>query len=518
MATKVETTTAPTKCPSRSVFASYFRARWQNYQNIVNRSEFYADMPSAWLSYQQAYVKQWDEWARGFVPALHRGDFFSTGMGKTVIDILTRECIDGGYRIDGDDPRTTAFIERWREQNGLDQDITKGFAGSSSVGNVLLRLNVTSGAGEVYPSVHPINQAYMTVNRKGEVVVAKFKDMIADGTAKDEQWYAVEERVMHGGEPYYRIKAQRFSGQATLPNMPLCGFDQMDEFVTEVWKDLYGDIEPNKWYKLPFKTLGVWNWKAKEYNQAITAMNGYSESSLHTSLDILYAIDYNYTMGQLDQYYGRTRVIVPKTFQTPKHLVYQGQDYGEAYEQVKLSPLEADIFTEAPGVGVIADKPQQPMFMQPDLRQEARKSLHDHYLQILASKVGLSATTLANHLTYNKAKTATEVDTEEDTTDKTVYEKRQLANAALNAMLEEVVRYYGLDGHVDITWNKNGDKRKSDVMDEYSRGVMPLDECVKRLHPELTEDEVTEWVEKLKAQQPQQQADEGFSFGLGDEY
>lgn len=55
-------------------------------------------------------------------------------------------------------------------------------------------------------------------------------------------------------------------------------------------------------------------------------------------------------------------------------------------------------------------------------------------------------------------------------------------------------------------------------MDEYSRGVMPLDECVKRLHPELTEDEVTEWVEKLKAQQPQQQADEGFSFGLGDEY
>ena len=121
-------------------------------------------------------------------------------------------------------------------------------------------------------------------------------------------------------------------------------------------------------------------------------------------------------------------------------------------------------------------------------------------------------------MTYNKAKTATEVDTEEDTTDKTVYEKRQLANAALNAMLKEVVRYYGLDGHVDITWNKNGDKRKSDVMDEYSRGVMPLDECVKRLHPELTEDEVTEWVEKLKVQQPQQQADEGFSFGLGDEY
>ena len=452
------------------------------------------------------------------MPALHRGDFFATGMGKTVIDILTRECIDGGYRIDGDNPRTTAFIERWREQNGLDQDITKGFAGSSSVGNGLLRLNVASGAGEVYPSVHPINQAYMTVNRKGEVVMARFKDMIADGAAKDEQWYAVEERVMHGGEPYYRIKAQRFSGQATLANMPLCGFDQMDEFVTEVWKDLYGDIEPNKWYKLPFKTLGVWNWKAKEYNQAITAMNGYSESSLHTSLDILYAIDYNYTMGQLDQYYGRTRVIVPKTFQTPKHLVYQGQDYGEAYEQVKLSPLEADIFTEAPGVGVIADKPQQPMFMQPDLRQEARKSLHDHYLQILASKVGLSATTLANHLTYNKAKTATEVDTEEDTTDKTVYEKRQLANAALNAMLEEVVRYYGLDGHVDITWNKNGDKRKSDVMDEYSRGVMPLDECVKRLHPELTEDEVTEWVEKLKIQQPQQQTDEDFNFGLGDEY
>ena len=508
---------APSKCPTRSVFAGYFRARWQNYQNIVNRSEFYADMPASWLTYQQAYVKQWDEWARGFVPALHRGDFFSTGTGKTVIDILTRECIDGGFRIGGDNPKTTAFIERWRQENSLDQDITSGFAGSSSVGNVLLKLTVVSGAGEVYPTVHPVNQAYMTCNRKGEVVVARFKDMMCDGTAKDEQWFAIDERVMHNGVPYYRIRVQRFNGQATLANMRYCGYEQMDEYAQGVFADLYGDIVPDKWYKLPFKSLGVWNWKSKEYNQAITAMTGYSESALHTSLDILYAIDYNYTMGQLDQYYGRTRVIVPKTFQTPKHVVYQGQDYGEAYDEVQLSPLEADIFTEAPGMGVIADKPQQPLFMQPELRQDARKALHDHYLQMLASKVGLSATTLANHLTYNKAKTATEVDTEEDTTDKTVYEKRMLANVAINAMLEEVVRFYGLDGKVQITWNKNGDKRKADVMDEYTRHVMPLDECIKRLHPELTEEEVAEWVAKLQAQ-PQAQADEGFSFGLGDEY
>lgn len=513
-----ERTTGPVNNPSRRIFASYFRARWQNFQNTVNRSEFYADMPSAWVTYQQNYVKQWDEWSRGFVPALHRGDFFATGTGKTVIDILTRECIDGGFRIDGDNPQTTAFIERWRQEDRLDQDITGGFAGSSSVGNVLLKLTVVSGAGEVYPTVHPINQAYMTVNRKGEVIVARFKDMMCDGTAKDEQWFAVDERVMHNGVPYYRIRVQRFYGQATFAQMQYCGYEQMDEFAQSVFTDLYGDIQPDKWYRLPFKTLGVWNWKAKEYNQAITAMTGYSESALHTSLDILYAIDYNYTMGQLDQYYGRTRVIVPKTFQTPKHVVFQGQDYGEAYEDIQLSPLEADIFTEAPGTGVIADKPQQPLFMQPELRQDARKALHDHYLQMLASKVGLSATTLANHLTYNKAKTATEVDTEEDTTDKTVYEKRMLANVAINGMLEEVVRFYGLDGKVQITWNKNGDKRKSDVMDEYSRGVMPLDECVKRLHPELTAEEVAEWVEKLKVQQPQQQADEGFDFGLGDEY
>lgn len=514
---KSVTSTAPTKCPTRSVFAGYFRARWQNYQNVINRSEFYADMPQSWLTYQQAFVRQWDEWARGFVPALHRGDFFATGMGKTVIDIVTRECIDGGYRIDGDDPKTTAFIEKWREEVELDKEVTKGFAGSSSVGNVLVKLNVVSGGGEVYPTVHPVNQAYMSVNRKGEVVVGRFKDMMCDGTANDEQWVAVEERVMHGGEPYYRVRVQRFFGQATNGLQGYCKFDDMDEYAQDVWTDLYGDISPDKWYKLPFKSLGVWNWKSKEYNQAITSMTGYSESVLHTALDILYAIDYNYTMGQLDQYYGRTRVIVPKTFQTPKHIVYQGMDYGEAYDDVQLSPLEADIFTEAPGAGVIADKPQQPMFMQPDLRQEARKALHDHYLQMLASKVGLSATTLANHLTYNKAKTATEVDTEEDTTDKTVYEKRQLANAALNGMLAEVVSYYGLSGHVDITWNKNGDKRKSDVMDEYTRRVMPLDECVRRLHPELSESEVAEWVEKLKVQ-PQAQSDENFNFGLGDEY
>lgn len=510
---------APLNNQARAVFQSYFKARWQNFQNIINRSEFYADMPSAWLTYQRAYVKQWNDWASGFVPSLHQADFFSLGMGKTVVDILTRECIDGGYRIDGTDPETTAQVEKWRRDNLLDKDVEKGFANSNALGNVLIRANVVSGKGEMYATIHPVNTCYFSCNRQGEVVVARFKDMIVSGTADNVQWWAVEDRVMKDGEPYYRIRAQRFEGQVTqgFTDRGYCDGEQMDEFVKSVWADLYGDIEPGKWYRFPDETLGVWNWKNTAYNLAIAAMNGYAMSSLHTSLDVLYAIDYNYTMGQLDQYYGRTRVIVPKTFATPKPIVFNGQTYPEAFNSVQLGPLDSDIFTEAPGTGVIADKPQQPLFIQPDLRQEARKSLHDHYLQILASKVGLSATTLANHLTYNKAKTATEVDTEEDTTDKTVYEKRQLANEAINGLLAMVVRFYGLKGKVQITWNKNGDKRKADVMDEYTRGVMPLEECVRRLHPELGDSEVQKWVEQLQAER-QPQSDEGFSFGLGDEY
>lgn len=513
---------APAKNPLRTVFRSYFRARYQNFQNIISNADFYSEMPSAWVAYQNAYVRQWDEWASGFVPSLHRGNFFSTGMGKTVIDILTRECMKGGFRFDGINDGDTKFLTEWAEKTQFADIIEVGFHNANRLGNNILRLNIVRGKGEAYCTSHPVNRTYFEVNRRDEVVKARFIDMLANGTTDGKMFYTEEDRIAYNGKSFYRISVYVYDGTATCSAWSEChDLSKLAPDVLSHFIDLYGNIELGTWYELPFKSLGCYNWKNTSASSAISQMTGFADSSLHTALDILYSIDYNYSMGQLDQYFGRTRVVMPKamTSQT-RQVVHNGVDIGEALMQIADAPLEDDVYSEAPSGDGIVDKPMQPLFIQPDLRGEARKYIRDSDLELLASKVGLSSSTLANHLNYNKSKTATEVDSEKDTTDITVETKRRLANRAIDALLKDLCAFYGLKNDVDITWNLSGKGNKEDILMEYKNGLMPLKQCIKRLHPELTEAEVDEWVAQLKEDKqapPYDNSLEGI-FGLGDEH
>lgn len=520
------TNIGPRKNPLRTIFSPYFNSRYQNYQNIVSNADFYSDMPSQWIAYMNAYVKQWDEWSRGFVLSLHRKDFFAVGMGKTVIDILTKECVKGGYRFDGDNENSKNAVTEWAKNTHFDDVIQKGFYHANRLGNNILRLNVIKGKGEAYCTSNPIDRTYFIVNRRGEIVRARFVDMLDCGTVKETQYYTVEDRVMYDGKPYYRVKIYQYGGTATMAAWSQCNgddlLDKLHPIVKMRFQDLYGNITPGVWYKLPFKSLGCYNWQNTVTNAAISAMEGFSDSSLHTALDVLYSIDYNWSMGQLDQYFGRTRVMVPKSMiKRTQKVIHQGVDYGEAIYQLQEAPLEDDVYNEIPGSGEnLTDKPQQPVFIQPDLRGEARKYIRDSDLELLASKVGLSSSTLANHLNYNKSKTATEVNTERDTTDITVEAKRNLCNRAVDEMLKDLCAFYSWEGDVDITWNLSGKGNKEDIITEYRNGLMPLDECIKRLHPELTNAEVTEWVKKLQQAKQGQGTGAGLNalFGLGDEH
>lgn len=513
---------APTKNPVRTAFRNYFRARYQNFQNIVSNQEFYEDMPPAWVTYQNAFVKQWDEWASGFVLSLHRGNFFATGMGKTVIDILVRECMKGGYRFDGVNDNDTKFITEWAERSQFSDVIELGFHNANRLGNNILRLNVVRGKGEAYCTSHPVNRTYFEVNRKDELVKARFIDMLANGTADNKQYYTMEDRISYMGKNYYRIMVYVYGGTATYATWDKYPhLDKLEPSVLSHFLDLYGNVELGQWYELPFKSLGCYNWKNTSASSAISQMTGFADSSLHTALDILYSIDYNYSMGQLDQYFGRTRVVTPKSMiKQTQPVIHNGVSMGEVLCKMEDAPLEDDVYTEIPSSDGSIDKPMQPLFIQPDLRGEARKYIRDSDLELLASKVGLSSSTLANHLNYNKRKTATEVDTEKDTTDVTVETKRRLANRALDAMLKDLCQFYSIDSDVDITWNLSGKGNKEDILLEYGKGLMPLKQCIKRLHPELTEAEVDDWVAQLKEDKQSSPYDNSLNgiFGLGDEH
>lgn len=486
-----EPTTAVRNAPSRKVFSSLFRARWQNMQNIINDSAFVDMIPEPYLSYYLAYIRQWLQWSTGFVPMLHRQDFFSTGMGYTVCDIFTRECMSGGYRLTSSDGKVKDFVESWADSNDLASVLNKMFFFANAGGNAILCL--TPIAGKLYPSVLPVNRLIFQIGRRGEITDALILNRF---TAGQTAFYAKERRILFKGKAYWKVTL----GRGTIVTSPSWGTEKITEVPAQIssqWEYAYGHIKPGVWYEFPLRSVGLYNVRNKSVAVAIDDLPGYSDSSLHTALDILYSIDYNYTQQQVDQYMGKSRALVPKQMQTVQAvtgvqaqvLVQNGRSFVESVTEPQLND---EFYTEVAASGTNGE-PIKPYFIQPDLRGEAHKYLRDADLELLASKVGLSSSTLANHLSYNNSKTATEVRAEQDTTEISVNNKRSLANKAINAMLSDLAAFEGYTENVEINWGRAGvntSTENAELLADYQAGTISLKDYMHKRWPDLSEEAV----------------------------
>ena len=507
-------TTALVNAPSRRLFRPMFRARWQNMQNIVNDSAFISMIPEPYLSYYQAFVMQCLQWSRGFVPMLHRSDFFSTGMGYTVCEIFARECMAGGYRFETKNAKLKAFLEQWAELDDFGGDLSKMFFNSNAGGNSLLVL--TPIDGEAYVTAYPINRCFFSIGRNGKVTNVTILNRFAAG---ESAYYAKEQRIYLDGQAFYRVKL----GKGTLVVSPSWQSASMQVVPAEIaaqWNYNYGDIQPDTWYELPLRSLGVYNVKNKPLAASIADIPGYADSSLYTALDVLYSIDYNYTQAQVDMYFGRARGFIPKELGgagVGRGRIADGVSFSEAVQE---TPLEEDFYTAV--TNGIDGKPIQPTVLQPDMRGEAHKYIRDADLELLASKVGLSSSTLANHLSYNTSKTATEVRTEQDTTEASVSLKRRLAADAINEMLGDLAAFYGFEDEVKIAWGVSGVNtaaQNQELLAEYQAGVLPLREYLKKRWLDLGEAEIEALAQQIEQEQKTKREQESQSFNLNyDEY
>lgn len=507
--------TAVVKGPARKLFAPMFKARWQNMQNIVYDSVYIDRVPAHYKTYYMAFIQQWLQWARGFVPQLHQKDFFSTGIGYTCCDLLTKLCMSGGYRIHASKSDTQAFIEEWQKDD-LVNLFNEMFFEANAGGNCLIVL--TPVRGELYPFVIPINRATFQIGRTGHVSNARILNRFVSG---ESAYYTEEIRCLYKGKPYWRVRLASASpilspswGQNWLRKVPAC--------IAEQWDYCYGDITPGVWYELPtrMRGIGVYNVRNKARASAFADIPGYSDSSLHTALDILYSIDYNYTQGQVDQYMGRARCLVPKNMggrvvQGINGTLTEGMSFKEAMS-FETPPLEEEFYTQI-GDQTIDGKPIQPVFLQPDLRGEARRFIRDSDIELLAGKLGIAASTLASHLAGGGTKTDDQISAEGGVEENTVGNKRDLANRAINAMLNDVAYFYGFEDDVSIQWGRNTSnsaRENEELMRDYQAGTILLEDYLKKRWPDMTEEEIKVKVQKLEEKKKEAEA---FNFPIGAE-
>lgn len=489
---------------ARKLFAPIFRARWQNMQNIVNDSSFYSLVPDCCKTYYYAYIRQWTQWAQGFVPQLHRFDFFSTGMGYTVCEIFTKECMAGGYRFNSANAAAKEFISAW-DSDELSDIFNQMYFFANAGGNAILAL--TPVDGDIYPSVYPIDRVTFQIGRRGKITKATiYNRFIAGETC----YYARERRAVMDGKNYYRVDLAK----GTLVLSPTFSTDGLREIPREIraqWDDCYGNISPSVWYRLPSKmrSLGLYNVKNKAVAVALKDLPGYSDSTLHTALDVLYSIDYNYTQSQVDQYMGKSRALIPKQMQKVQvrqpGTLTDGMEFNQAIEY-QPPPLDDDFFTQVPDNNLNGDL-MKPQFIQPDLRGEQHKLIRDSDLELLASKVGLSPGDIATHLGEKAHMTATQVTVEQDTTETSVNNKRQLASIAINDMLADVLAFYGIEGEVTIEWGRaavNSAQENEELLRDYQAGTLPLRTYLRKRWVDLSEEEVEKMAQEIEAERSEQ--------------
>ena len=504
-------TTALCNAPSRKVFAPYFKARWQNMQNIVNDSAYINMIPTGYKTYYQAFIQQWGAWARGFVPMLHQQDFFSTGMGYTVCDIMTRLLMSGGYRLHSTDPNTKAFIEEWQKDD-LNNVFNSMFFFANSVGNALLVLSPVNG--DLYPSVYPSNRIMFSIGRSGVITDCMILNRFIAG---DTTYYTREMRTIRNGKAYRKVQLANGT-LVTAPSWYANSIPNVPECIKSQWHYNYGDIKPNTWYKMPerMRGIGVYNVKNKSVAVALADMPGYSDSTLHTALDVLYSIDYNYTQAQFDQYMAKSRALIPKQMSSQKIVMgkegtlTQGMTFKEALD-VQMPELDKTFYTEI-NSGNLDGKPVEPTFIQPDLRGEAHKYIRDSDLELLASKVGLSASTLASHLASGGgSKTDDEISSENSTDEKTIGNKRALASTAINAMLSDVAYFYGFESDVEIHFGRashNSFRENEQLLVEYQAGTLSLRDYLRKRWADLSEDDIEQKAQELERLAKEKQSTE----------
>lgn len=505
-------TTALVNNSARKFFAPMFKARWQNMQNIINDSVYIDRIPSAYKTYYQTYIQQWLAWSRGFVPQLHRQDFFSTGIGYSVCELLTKMCMSGGYRLTAENNDSQNFIQCWREDD-LNNVLNTMFFEANAGGNAMLIL--TPVLGELYPSVIPINRCIFQIGRTGRVSNIKILNRFISG---DVAYYTEEIRIEKDAKAFWRVRL----AEGTLITSPSLGQNWLrviPEDISDQWEYCYGDIEPSQWYEMPerMRGIGVYNVKNKAVAAAIADIPGYSDSTLHTCLDILYSIDYNYTMSQVDMYMARSRCLVPKQMGgrvVPgiEGTLTEGMNFREALNY-ETTPLDKDFYVEV-GDQTIDGKPVAPTFIQPDFREVAHKFIRDADIELLAGKIGVSASTLASHLAGGGTKTDDQINMETAIDEKTVGNKRGLANRAINAMLADVAYFYGFDDKVNIEWGRstsNSAKENDDLLRNYQAGTLTLREYLRQRWTDKSEEEI----EKLASQiEEERRKNNAFEFGF----
>ena len=451
------------------------------------------------------------KWALGYVPEIHN-TFLSSGIGKSVIDVIAKTAVNGKMSFNGPDNITERL------------DIELGETFTTSVKEIY-NLTASSGASlnrvclnnnSAYIRSVPLGQFKCVKNEKGQVIDCKCYLDIQSGVNDYLKYVLYEHRYFNGDHKpcaMYKVTMINYSNPDSIKlNVYTKDYLKADPATMELLKQIYPDVELYKEDILPFdNSLGasITNWTS---TNSFYRSLWFGDAMLVNVMDELYAYDHAFTCKENDKYLGRGKALVPKQMQQASLTLNRSIDRALASKVSmanlpsenlpRMTPLDKTFYQELTTQTGEAVKPTSIQFnlRTAEWSQELSQCIGD-----IASRVGISAVDLDARLNGGTQRTATEINKESDATTQTINSKRLDFENAIVSLVRDIAYYLlgpGLDySEVGIAYPPTGlsnpQVATQVVLAQYQGRLMSRYTAIKTLHPDWSETDIQEEIERL---------------------
>lgn len=534
-----------------------------------NSTLFVANINSYYKDYAFRLILPSVQWLDGFVPELHNNGtgIISTRIASCLISGLAKHI--AGEKLlfkptEKGNPevfKVLKKVDEWANKQKVHKAVKNAIGYACGIGTSCIKLNVKNGNTVWWQPIR-FDNFYVLSSSNGEVRDASFfmRSYIDTRDGKDNCQYFLYERRYYkwfdgkikknpdgtyetieekGYKPVVEFKVHRATSQSLNNMMPSStarssvNWEEIPADIKKLIKSDYSVIRINEPQLLPFPNLGVELFINGEGDISVPTGDGFGESMIIKALDdfITYEIATSYQLRDMNL--GKGTIYMPKSMSmgdvmggalppvsapssgTPDHVpsVTEENANGAAINIPPTIPAQNPWANQGNTPiefmkGVSPDQ-QQAIVQQFEIRADEWQHIKENSIKNIAVKWGMSPKILASFLIQGQAQmTATQIDSEDDSSIAFINLHRSYFIDAINNLLETTLNFMGIPNNVKVSFASpsllNKDRLLQRVLQKLQAGLITLEDAIREMNPDVDEETLQSMVEKALQQQQQQ--------------
>ncbi len=442
------------------------------------------------------------EIATGFIPHVHYSNLMS-GLAPKLKSILVRK-IAGKVFLEGEDAAVDGVKKQFTEAY-LTKKLKVAFDYSISTGRCTMVVDWDVNRSKVKIRNFDLYRTKLYYDQYDELIGA---DLFLNDYSKElmQAYIIIERRYYNGdGKPCQKFIVTKCTwdndSSMTTKLEEYDDIKRVPETVIKKFSNIkfYNEIELSG-----YTDLGVYPIDNTVSNVYYPYSN-IPESQYLTIQDLLIENDITRTNKNVDQEFGRSRLLIPEFMNNGLAQFAGGSKGNVANHFGGFNPTygiaKDPIMAKYPTKSMEDSKPTAVQF---DLRTEQWRADISGVVGDICSAFGISILDYDPRLLQMGQRTDDEINAMTDITRATVEDKREIAEESINAMLKLISTLYSLEKPMFLRWSMksiiNPSKNAALITTQLANGTISQETAIKRENPDYTKAELEEELAKIKGE------------------